>query len=127
MNARLPRSGSPAGAFRFAPLLLTAGALLTTGCGGAAAPRAGQATRESPASTLDHFPEAARDRNADVMWRLLSLRTRARLGPTLADFRRRATGLERLAGAFTTRAGYAAILSEPLGQRVAVAAVARSG
>lgn len=113
------------------PLLLAVAVLAAAGCGGSASTQrqstaTGPAARNDPAATLERFAEAARERNVGALWQLLSLRTRARLGPTLTDFHRRAGGVERLAGGFTIKDGYATILSEPLGGGSAVAAVGRS-
>jgi hypothetical protein len=106
--------------------------MAAAGCGGAVSTKRERAKTEpaspnDPATTLERFAEAARGRNTDALWQLLSLRTRAKLGPTLAAFRRRAAAIEGRAGVFRLADGYSPLLSESLGGGAAVAAVARSG
>lgn len=111
------------------PLVLAA--LILSGCGRSVSqPARTEATgpdrRTDPAGTLQLFTAAARDRDVRALWELLSARTRVRLGPTLADFERRAPDIERSVGSFTSGNRYETILSEPLDADFGVAAVARS-
>jgi hypothetical protein len=114
-----------------------AAAVLAAGCGGggsaedtakadaptAARPVAAGTPAREPGRVLLRFVRAARQNDADTMWRLLSGPTRASIGPTLARFRS-TTAREFHEGLGTLDPGATVILSRRLGQRWAVAAVA---
>jgi hypothetical protein len=83
---------------------------------------AGMATSR-PGRVLLRFVEAARRRDPDAMWGLLSRPTRASIGPTLAEFRS-STSEELTDGLGALAAGTRVILSRKLDDEWAVAAVA---
>jgi hypothetical protein len=124
----MPEQGQRCGCRPVRAALLVLAVLMVAGCGRAAReiPATPAEARHDPALTLERFAAAAHDRDVEGLWTLLSAPARTRLGPTLADFRRRAPEIERRVGSFTSADGYATILSEPLGDGVAAAAVARS-
>jgi hypothetical protein len=114
-----------------AGLTTAASALALAGCGGGAeeaSPPVGLRAADGmpapgAAEVLERFVEAAARRDSTTMWELLSVPTRASLGPTLEDFRQSAAGdLRRAAGSFVGEPSL--VLARAFGPAWAVAAVA---
>lgn len=98
--------------------------LVSAGCSGGGDDAEPTATPPStPRASLTSFIEAVRARDEAAMWRVLSRASRARLGPSFAEFRSAgARELVQEVGSF--RAGYKVILVEQITLGFAVAAVA---
>jgi hypothetical protein len=105
---------------RLVVLLAVASVLLTGHTTAATAPESALRLR-----AFERLLDAAAAGDEPAMWAALSRVSRRRLGPTLADFRRRGARGVRDGLAPFARASYRVILNAPVGRMLGLVAVAR--